>query len=225
MTTLRTYPTRFAGFARTLAPAAALATLLAAACSGGGDATAPGGNTNTVDQTVANVSITGNVTNLNVGASATLGALAKNAAGASLTTTFAWSSSNPAIATVGASTGTVTGVAAGTAAITAAAGGKTGVRTISVSTPVVPGPAPQAVQVDMPGNSFQPADFAVAIGGTVTWVFTQVAHNVIFGGGAGTPANIPVTTNASLQRTFTTAGTFTQLCTLHAGMTGTITVR
>src|SRR5512144_1801484 len=52
-------------------------------------------------------------------------------------TTFAWASSNAAVATVSA-TGLVTGVAAGTATVSASAGGKTGTSVITV--PAAPPP-------------------------------------------------------------------------------------
>ena len=52
-------------------------------------------------------------------------------------TTFTWSSSNAAVATVSAA-GLVTGVAAGTASIRASAGGKTGTSTVTVPAPPPP---------------------------------------------------------------------------------------
>jgi hypothetical protein len=55
-------------------------------------------------------------------------------------TTFAWSSSNDAVATV-SSSGLVTGVAAGTATISASAGGKTGTSSITVPPPAPPSDA------------------------------------------------------------------------------------
>ena len=53
-------------------------------------------------------------------------------------TSFAWTSSNNAVATVSASGGLVTGVAAGTATISASAGGKTGSATITVTSTTPP---------------------------------------------------------------------------------------
>jgi hypothetical protein len=64
----------------------------------------------------------------------------------------------------------------------------------------------------------------VGTGGTVTWTFGSLAHNVTFGS-AGAPASIPATTGASVSRTFNTPGTFAYDCTLHAGMTGVVNVR
>ena len=59
----------------------------------------------------------------------------------------------------------------------------------------------------------------------MTWSFGARAHNVIFGSAAGAPANIDVTSNAQVARTFATAGTFGYDCSLHAGMVGTVIVR
>jgi plastocyanin len=198
----------------------------AVACGGGGDnsPTNPGGNNNT-NNTVASVSVGGNTTTVNVGESVTLTATARNSAGTPVSATFAWATGQPSIATVNASTGVVTGVAVGTASITASAGGFTGTRIMTVSTPTNPGPPPNSVTVDMPGTTFEPNVFRLAIGGTVTFVFTAVAHDVNFSGGNGTPSQIPVTQNATVQRTFPAAGTFNIVCTLHAGMTGVITVQ
>ncbi len=73
-------------------------------------------------------------------------------------------------------------------------------------------------------NRFSPSNVDLIGGGTVTWTFGSVPHNVIFNSTAGAPANVPVVSNTEEKRTFNTAGTFPYDCTLHAGMTGTITV-
>jgi plastocyanin len=73
-------------------------------------------------------------------------------------------------------------------------------------------------------NTFSPACVRVAVGGTVTWTFGTLGHNVDFSG-AGAPADIPERTNASEQRTFATAGNFSYTCTLHAGMNGRVIVQ
>jgi plastocyanin len=203
--------------------------LLAAtvACGGGGGGnntpTNPGGG-GTTNTTVTSISVIGSAATVNVGASLALTATARNSAGTAVPATFAWTSSATNIATVGATTGVVTGVAVGTATITATAAGISGTQVISVTTPANPGPPPNAVTVNMPGTVFDPSNFRLAVGGTVTYVFTAVAHDVNFSGGAGAPAMIPITTNATITRTFSTAGTFNMVCTLHAGMNGVITV-
>jgi plastocyanin len=73
-------------------------------------------------------------------------------------------------------------------------------------------------------NDFTPANVALARGGTVTWTFGALIHNVDFEGKAGAPTNVPNTANASIARTFANAGSFGYVCTLHGGMNGTILV-
>ncbi len=91
-----------------------------------------------------------------------------------------------------------------------------------------PTPAPGASASVVAGtnsNDFAPASVEVVRGAVVTWSFGARAHNVIFGSATGAPANIDVTSNAQVARTFNTAGTFGYDCTLHAGMTGSVVVR
>lgn len=73
-------------------------------------------------------------------------------------------------------------------------------------------------------NVFSPATIEVAIGQSVTWVFGPVDHNVIFNPVTGAPQDIPIVRNTSVARTFSSAGTFPYVCTLHAGMNGTVRV-
>lgn len=72
---------------------------------------------------------------------------------------------------------------------------------------------------------FTPKTVNLKVGGTVTWSFGGREHNVIFQKVGGAPADIPVTSNAQVSRTFNTAGSYPYDCTLHAGMVGTITVQ
>ncbi|HET8635202.1 MAG TPA: plastocyanin/azurin family copper-binding protein [Gemmatimonadales bacterium] len=75
------------------------------------------------------------------------------------------------------------------------------------------------------GQKFTPATVRVATGGTVTWVFQSLGHNVTFDATAGAPEDIPgVNSNTSIARTFSTNGTFAYHCTIHSGMTGTVQV-
>lgn len=73
-------------------------------------------------------------------------------------------------------------------------------------------------------NTFNPATLTVSKGTTVTFTFKSVGHNVIFGNTAGAPANIPTSSNTSVARTFSTAGTFAYDCNLHPGMRGSVVV-
>lgn len=73
--------------------------------------------------------------------------------------------------------------------------------------------------------SFSPANVTVAVGGTATWVFGSVGHNVAFDAVAGRPADIGGTNaNIRISRTFTTAGSYAYHCNIHPSMTGVVTV-
>jgi plastocyanin len=77
--------------------------------------------------------------------------------------------------------------------------------------------------VEVRNNAFDPSAFQVEVGGTVTWVWASngVEHNVTFEDGVASADQ----GEGTFQRTFTTAGEFDYLCTIHgAGMSGTVTV-
>ena len=77
------------------------------------------------------------------------------------------------------------------------------------------------------GLQFTPGTVTLAAGGTVTFEFGSVEHDVFFDNApSGAPANIATATrNASVTRTFPTAGRFVFNCHIHPGMTGTIVVQ
>lgn len=88
------------------------------------------------------------------------------------------------------------------------------------------GPPQATATVTMGAQTFTPTQVNLATGGTVTWNNgSGVLHNVTFAAATGAPANIPNHSSGSNQRTFAVAGTFGYSCTLHAGMTGQITVQ
>lgn len=96
--------------------------------------------------------------------------------------------------------------------------------------PVDPGPQPNpepvaSATVTTGASSFTPREVHLKLGGTVTWSIGDVAHNVIFNRVTGAPADIDVTRNTQISRTFGTAGSFPYDCTLHAGMNGTVHVK
>jgi plastocyanin len=193
-----------------------LFTMLISACGGGGDSGV------TQAPSVASVTVTGATTTLAVGSTSQLTAVPKDANGTVLTgLATTWSTSDQAKATVNG-TGLVSGVTAGPVTISATVGGVVGSMAMTVTAPVIGATA----NVDAtPGLTFDPAQVDVTAGGTVTWHFGTVTHNVTFtGAGAGTPANIDNTTSANRTATFTTAGNFPYHCTLHAGMNGTVVV-
>jgi trimeric autotransporter adhesin len=182
-----------------------------------------GGTEPVVDNTIASVLISSSATTIAPGATVQLTAVPKNAAGTTVPGgTPTWSSSTQSVATV-SSSGLVTAVANGTSTITATIDGKSGTRVITVATITPVG----AATVDAgSANAFNPAQVDITAGGTVTWNFSGPSdHNVSFATTvSGTPANIGNTSNASVARTFTTAGSFPYQCTLHAGMNGTVIV-
>ncbi len=86
-------------------------------------------------------------------------------------------------------------------------------------------PAPVYQVAATPQLAFTPGAVTVPQGAAVTWNFGAVPHNVTFSAAAGRPADIPgQNTNVAVSRTFTQTGTFAYVCTLHAGMAGTVTV-
>lgn len=81
-----------------------------------------------------------------------------------------------------------------------------------------------AIDVNMPGVVYTPSHIDIAQGGVIRFIFAAVAHDVRFNGAAGAPADVLVTSNTTVARTFSTKGTFAFLCTLHDNMTGTVVV-
>jgi len=88
-------------------------------------------------------------------------------------------------------------------------------------------PQPTATVQATPSERFTPATVELTAGGTVTFAFGSLAHNVFFDNApAGAPESIPAaTSNQSVTRTFPTAGRYVYNCHLHPGMTGTVNVR
>ncbi len=188
---------------------------LVASCGGG---TEPGD-----PNVIATVTLSSSATTIAPGTTVQMTATARNSAGTSITAPSAatWSSSNQGTATVSTS-GLVTAVANGTTTITATIAGISGTRGITVQTIT---PVAAATVAADASNSFSPAQVDLTVGGTVTWAFGPVEHNVTFNAsGAGTPTNIGNTANANVSKTFTTAGSFPYQCTLHVGMQGTVIV-
>ena len=86
-------------------------------------------------------------------------------------------------------------------------------------------PGQTAVVKATPRLAFDPSPANIIAGGTVTFAFGSVAHDVFFDATPGAPADIPgANRNVSTDRTFTTAGTFVYNCHIHPGMTGRVVV-
>ncbi|MBA2670484.1 MAG: Ig-like domain-containing protein [Gemmatimonadetes bacterium] len=119
--------------------------------------------------------------------------------------------------------GNVTAVASGSTSIRASLTANGVTRTAAVAITVTDG-ATEAT-VTAPLVEFTPRVVDLALGGTVTWAFESIPHNVVFST-QGAPADLPAPwSNASHSRTFPTAGSFRYECGLHAGMSGEVIVR
>jgi len=90
--------------------------------------------------------------------------------------------------------------------------------------PGQPTPPVAAATVTLGLSSFSPSQVRLLPAGIVTWNNASgVTHNVTFQG-AGTPANIPNHSSGTNERAFPSVGVFNYSCTIHAGMTGRVTV-
>jgi plastocyanin len=73
--------------------------------------------------------------------------------------------------------------------------------------------------------AFAPAALTVKVGTTVTWTNQDTdAHTVTSQNNAGPLASAALNTGQSYSYTFTQAGTYSYLCTIHPFMTATVTV-
>ncbi len=99
-----------------------------------------------------------------------------------------------------------------------------------IVSPPPPPPPPPSTCADftfcMRASSFQPTTLTVAKGTSVSFQNSSaVDHNVVFDSAASGAADIGLISSGTVVRTFNTAGTFAFHCTIHAGMTGSITVQ
>ena len=92
---------------------------------------------------------------------------------------------------------------------------------------VDPTPVQAATVQATPAEQFTPGRVNLIAGGTVTFAFGSLEHQVFFDNApAGAPEGIPEpTANKSVTRTFATRGTFPYNCHLHPGMSGTVVVQ
>jgi plastocyanin len=73
---------------------------------------------------------------------------------------------------------------------------------------------------------FNPGSLTVNAGDVVKFDFRGVAHNVFFDAQPGAPTNIEgQNANVTIQRTFTTTGTYHFTCHIHPSMRGTVVVQ
>jgi len=78
--------------------------------------------------------------------------------------------------------------------------------------------------VSIVNMSFSPATLSVTAGTTVTWTNNDnMTHTVTSDGGIFDSGNLAA--GKTFSKLFATAGSFPYHCSIHAGMTGTITVK
>lgn len=183
----------------------------------------------TVAQVATTMAVTGFPATLTPGTTGQLTAEARDAKGQAVAgaTGVTFTSADAGIAVVttsGAFTAITPGVAQISAAATVGGTALNGTSSATISFPAASSGADAAAVTASAGNQFTPPNVAIRTGGTVTWTFESVLHNVTFGGTAGAPTNIANTASSTVSRTFNSAGSFTYDCTLHPGMRGTVTV-
>ena len=84
-----------------------------------------------------------------------------------------------------------------------------------------PAVKPAGTTVAISGFAFKPATLKTTVGKTVTWRNADAAPHTATAAQFSSPQ---LAKGASYKRRFTRAGTYTYLCALHPGMTGTIVV-
>lgn len=95
---------------------------------------------------------------------------------------------------------------------------------VSASATTADAPAPQgATAVSISDFKFNPATLTVPVGATVTWTNQdQEPHTIAAKDGAFHSPGMD--TNATYSFTFTTAGSYDYICSIHPFMTGTVVV-
>jgi plastocyanin len=106
------------------------------------------------------------------------------------------------------------------------------------STPSTPGPTPAgpasppgsspasatSVTVNVKNFAFNPQKVTIKVGGTVTWKFDDSAQHTATA--LDKSFNSPPLNNGqTFQHTFTKAGTYNYMCSIHQFMTGTVIVQ
>ncbi len=78
-------------------------------------------------------------------------------------------------------------------------------------------------QIVVKNNSFDPSATTVPVGSIVTWTWAQgsVVHNVMFDDGQKSADQ----STGTYSRLFDKAGSYPYTCTIHPGMTGSVTVQ
>jgi plastocyanin len=90
--------------------------------------------------------------------------------------------------------------------------------------PTAPG-SPGPNEVWMQNNTFNPATKTVAAGTTITWLNKDGYTHTVTSNTPGLFSSGNIAGGGSFTHTFSTAGSFAYHCTLHSGMTGTVTAQ
>ena len=76
----------------------------------------------------------------------------------------------------------------------------------------------------MVDNRFEPAAATVPVGATVRWIHRGVEPHDVVSEDLKTIVSPELKTGQTFEATFTQPGTIPYVCTVHPGMTGTLTV-
>lgn len=196
-----------------------------AACGGGGGDS--GGTTNPPPPpaTVSFVSLTRTSILLKPSETTIITATPKDAGGNALSGhAVSWTvvpATGVASITPNGASVTISGSANGTATVTATSDLKTADVHVTVTSSIA---SSADVAVGASGNAFSPADVDILAGGTVTFSWSGVTHNVTWQNTPVSVSNVTDRSTGSVPFTLNQPGIYSYHCTLHPGMDGTITV-
>lgn len=86
---------------------------------------------------------------------------------------------------------------------------------------------PMTEEVTMEGNTFQPGEVTVAVGGTVTWTNEDSVSHTVTAGTRGNPTgefDESIEAGGSFSYTFEEPGVVDYYCSIHPGMDGMVIV-
>jgi plastocyanin len=199
---------------------------IVAACGGGGGDSSGVTTPPPPVQKLGSITVSPGTLNLTAGATGTLTVQALDESGGVISSAsgYTYSSGTPTVAEVSGS-GSVLAISAGTSTVTVSLT-RDGVTKTATAAVNVTGQLPSSENITAGANiAFTPSQVLISKGGKVAFSFGAVTHNVTFDPAAGAPTNIGNSATTIVERTFNTAGNFSFICTLHAGMSGTVLVR
>ncbi len=84
---------------------------------------------------------------------------------------------------------------------------------------------PHFKQVSIQGNSFSPSSLTIAVGDTVLWTNQDGVQHTVTSNTGSELGSALLSNGQTYQHIFGAAGPFPYHCTVHGGMTGTVTVQ